>query len=227
MNVTQSQQGREIASILSQEDFIAARKKAASTLAQLSRSFYRRGWLPATSGNFSIKLNDSPLIFAITATRRDKSNLSPRDVLLVNGDAQPVEATDLRPSDEAIVHSRIYQATGCGAVLHVHSVYSVIVSEMFSQQGAVEMKGLEILKALGLWNEEDLCVLPIVENLYALPDLAALLVNSIREGCPAALIKRHGVYVWGRDAAEAKKHLETFEYLFQYLVLRSRVGLVE
>jgi methylthioribulose-1-phosphate dehydratase len=29
------------------------------------------------------------------------------------------------------------------------------------------------------------------------------------------LIRRHGLYTWGQDLAEAKRHLETLEFLFE------------
>jgi methylthioribulose-1-phosphate dehydratase len=59
--------------------------------------------------------------------------------------------------------------------------------------------------------------LPIVDNTQdwtaAAPDLRAVL-----DAHPAAhgfLIRRHGLYTWGRDLDEAARHLEILEFLLE------------
>jgi methylthioribulose-1-phosphate dehydratase len=59
----------------------------------------------------------------------------------------------------------------------------------------------------------------IFENTQHIPDLA----EQVREAFADAerplrhgyLIRRHGLYTWGRDLEEARRHIEIFEFLFE------------
>lgn len=74
-----------------------------------------------------------------------------------------------------------------------------------------------MLKGIGL-RSTDTGRIPIVENDPDIPALAAEIAALIEGGLalPGVLIKRHGIYTWGRDADEALRHLEIFDYLFEY-----------
>jgi methylthioribulose-1-phosphate dehydratase len=61
--------------------------------------------------------------------------------------------------------------------------------------------------------------LPILDNTQdwaaAAPRVESVL-NDRREA-HGFLIRRHGLYTWGRDLAEAKRQLEIFEFLFEVM----------
>ncbi len=200
---------------------------ALTALVEITASFARRGWFPATSGNLSARVSapGDPLLLVVSASGRDKEAMTAADFLLVDDLLRPVEPGSARPSSEAVVHARIYQATGCGCVLHVHTVWNNLIAELFSSQGEVVLRDLEMIKGLDIWEEGTEIRVPIVENLFALPALAEAVVQRITDPrVPGILIRRHGLYAWGANPFQAKRHVEAFEFMFEYLLRRWTVG---
>ncbi|MFY0543992.1 methylthioribulose 1-phosphate dehydratase [Brevibacillus sp. H7] len=182
-------------------------------------TFARRDWFPGTSGNLSIKLTDQPLQFAVTASGKDKTKLSPEDYLVVDGDARPVEATSLKPSAETLIHAVVYKKfPQAGACFHVHTVWNNLISELYFGQRAFSIQGQELIKGLGIWEENARIAVPIVENFADIPKLAKAIEKVITPEIPGVLIRNHGIYAWGANDFEAKRHLESFEFLFEYHV---------
>jgi methylthioribulose-1-phosphate dehydratase len=192
-------------------------RRLSAALAQIGKDFYRRGWVLGTSGNLSAVVSAQPLRLAITATGLDKSALTPAQFLEIGEAAQVIRGTG-QPSSESKVHLAIVRARGAGAVLHTHSVWSSIVSEAFARDGGLAIEGFEMLKGLGgIETHEHREWLPILENVQDMPRLAKMIEAALK-GHPAAhgvLLRRHGLYTWGRDLAEAKRHVEIFEYLIE------------
>jgi methylthioribulose-1-phosphate dehydratase len=186
----------------------------------LADELAQRGWLPATSGNLSVKVADDPLTIAITRSGADKQNLSEDDVILVHGDNQVAEDTPYRPSAETLVHTKLYAKFNCGAVLHVHTLYNNLASDVYFQEGSVELAGYELLKALGHWEEDARIRVPIVENYHDLRQLGEAVGQAAEADVPGVLVRNHGIYAWGPTVAEAKRHLEALEWMFQYHLLR-------
>ncbi len=186
----------------------------AAHLADISRLFYSRGWVLGTSGNFSAVLTAEPLRLAITTSGVDKGLLEPTDIVAID-DAGRVVRGNGRPSAEAALHLAIVRARGTGAVLHTHSIWSTILS---GTTGALAVDGYEMLKGLdGIRTHEHREELPIIENTQdwaaAVPQVEALL--RAKPAAHGFLIRRHGLYTWGRDLAEAKRHVEILEFLFE------------
>src|ERR1700680_1724848 len=77
--------------------------KLTADLAEIGRSFYARGWVLGTSGNFSAVLSREPLRLAVTSTGLDKGSLTPEHFLEVD-DAVNVVRGNGRPSAEALLH---------------------------------------------------------------------------------------------------------------------------
>ena len=186
----------------------------AAQLSELSRLFYSRGWVLGTSGNFSAVLTTEPLRLAITTSGVDKGLLDPSDIVAIDGAGRVVHGNG-RPSAEAALHLAIIRARRAGAVLHTHSIWSTILSD---HGGAVAIGGYEMLKGLdGVRTHEHVEELPIIENTQewaaAVPQVDALL--RVKPAAHGLLIRRHGLYTWGRDLAEAKRHVEILEFLFE------------
>lgn len=160
-------------------------------------------------------LSQSPLALAITTSGVDKGLLEPRDIVEIDG-AGRVARGGGRPSAETALHLAIVRARGAGAVLHTHSIWSTILSEAGAAE--VPIDGYEMLKGLeGVSTHEHREPLSIIENTQdwaaAASDVEALLRRQ-----PAAhgfLIRRHGLYTWGRDLSEAKRHVEILEFLLE------------
>ncbi|MGQ7279250.1 methylthioribulose 1-phosphate dehydratase [Brevibacillus thermoruber] len=195
------------------------RADAFRRLDEAKLTFARRDWFPGTSGNLSIKLSDNPLQFAVTASGKDKTKLSPEDYLVVDGESRPVEPTALKPSAETLIHAVVYKRIPqAGACFHVHTVWNNLVSELYFGQRAFSIQGQELIKGLGIWEENARITIPIVENFAHIPTLAAAIDKVITPDVPGVLIRNHGIYAWGANDFEAKRHLESFEFLFEYHV---------
>ncbi|WP_299833259.1 methylthioribulose 1-phosphate dehydratase [uncultured Metabacillus sp.] len=185
-------------------------------LADIKRVLANRDWFPGTSGNLAIKVDDHPLSFLVTASGKDKTKETKEDFLLVDGLGLPVENTHLKPSAETLLHVEVFNKTNAGCGLHVHTVDNNVISELYGDKGCITFKGVEIIKAYGLWDEDAEFTIPIIYNHAHIPTLAAEFTQFVNEDAGAVLIRNHGITVWGRDALEAKKYLEASEFLFSY-----------
>ncbi|MEO8090101.1 MAG: methylthioribulose 1-phosphate dehydratase [Gemmatimonadales bacterium] len=188
----------------------------ASQLAQTGRELHARGWTLGTSGNFSAVVNRDPLRLAITSSGVDKGNLTPGQIVEIDEHGKVISGSG-RPSAEASIHLAITRVRGAGAVLHTHSVWSTILSDGAPQDG-LAIEGYEMLKGLdGVGTHEHREWLPILDNTQdwaaAVPEVEAMLTE--RPNAHGFLIRRHGLYTWGRDVSEARRHVEVLEFLFE------------
>jgi methylthioribulose-1-phosphate dehydratase len=189
-----------------------------SELADVGRQFYARGWALGTSGNFSAVINRDPLRLAITARGVDKATLSAGQIVEIDEEGRVVAGSG-RPSAEASLHLAIVRARGAGAVLHTHSIWSTLISDAAGADG-LAIEGYEMLKGLdGVGTHEHREWLPILNNSQDWPAVVPQ-VEAMLNQQPKAhgfLIRRHGLYTWGRDLAEAKRQVEALEFLFEVL----------
>jgi len=195
------------------------RMAAFAELRAVKTDFAARGWFPGTSGNLSVRVGEfapETFQFAVTASGKDKSVNTPEDFLIVDRHGQPTEPTKLKPSAETLIHCEIYKHTGCGAIFHVHTIYNNIISEYDASLGHVPIQGVELIKAFNIWDEDAAIEVPILPNYAKIPRIAELVAGAIRPGVPGILLRNHGIYAWGADAFEAKRHLEAFEFLFEH-----------
>lgn len=186
-------------------------------LAEAGRAFYGRGWALGTSGNFSAVVSREPLRLAITASGVDKGRLTVRQFLEID-DTRKVLRGSGNPSAEALLHLTLAHLRAAGAVLHTHSVWSTILSEAFAARGGLEIAGHEMLKGLGgVTTHEHREWLPILENSQDIPALARQVEATLRRqpGSHGFLLRAHGLYTWGRDVAEARRHVEILEFLLE------------
>ncbi len=197
----------------------------AKELTEIGRNFYQRGWVFGTSGNFSAVASGKPLRLAITPTGLDKGALAPEQFLEIDEAARVIRGSG-QPSAETGLHLAIVRARGAGAVLHTHSLWSTLLSDACFADGAVMLEGFEMLKGLReIHTHEHREFLPILENCQDISRLSSE-VQALLARQPAIhgfLLRRHGLYTWGRDLAEAKRHVEILEFLLEILG-RSRNG---
>lgn len=176
-----------------------------------------------TSGNLSILISDlrpqtSDLRFLVTASGKDKGELTENDFLLVdeNGEIASPSARNDKPSAETLLHSAIYKHTNSKAVFHVHTTNSTLLS--MKTKGSVVLSDLEMLKGLGFKTHDVKVIIPVIENSQDMKYLASIVPGYINEDVPGFLLKGHGIYAWGQTIHEAKRHVEIFEFLFEYRV---------
>ncbi len=171
------------------------------------------GWTPATSSNFSRRLDDRHA--AITVSGRDKGHLTEQDIMVVDFDGRAV-GSDHRPSAETLLHTQLYRRFAeVGCVLHTHSQVQTVASRLYAGDGKVRLEGYELLKAFhGNTTHEAAISVPVLSNTQDMPTLAAQVDALLDEQTLwGYLIDGHGLYAWGRDMAEARRHLEAFEFL--------------
>lgn len=189
----------------------------ADQLAAVGRRFHARGWVLGTSGNFSAVVSHDPLRLAITASALDKGALEAAHILHVGEDGQVLSGTG-RPSAETLLHVEIARRRGACAVLHTHSVWGTTLSDAHAADGGLHIDGYEMLKGLdGVCTHEHREWVPIVENDQDMARLSGA-VGDVLARYPAAhgvLLRRHGLYAWGKSLADAVRHVEILEFLFE------------
>ncbi|HET9190962.1 MAG TPA: methylthioribulose 1-phosphate dehydratase, partial [Rudaea sp.] len=173
-----------------------------------------QGLTPATSSNFSMRLDAAHI--AVTVSGRDKGALKADDVMVADMHGQPV-GTGARPSAETALHTQIYaRFPAANAVLHTHSRTQTVASRLYAKAGIVRFDGYELQKAIaGHTSHEQAIDLPVFPNTQHMPELVAKVDAWIKSGKAlyGYLIEGHGLYAWGRDMAEAERHVEAFEFL--------------
>jgi methylthioribulose-1-phosphate dehydratase len=175
-----------------------------------------KNWVPATSGNFSVRIDGESC--AVTASGGDKGKLTPDGVIRasLNGAAHP------RQSAEAPLHYALYRLSPeIGAIAHVHAQPAVLASLLFAKDGRVRLEGLELLKAFrGVKTHETHLDVPIFDNDQDMDALSARVDARLRQDGLGFgyLIAGHGIYAWGRDVEDALRHLDAFDYLFTLIL---------
>ena len=201
-------------------------KDLAANLASVAKGFHARGWLLGTSGNLSAVVQRQPLHVAMSPSGIDKGELRPEQVLLIDEKAQVVSEHDAKPSDETLLHLRIVKERQAGAVLHTHSVWNTILSDLYAPAGGLSIQGFEMLKGLrGVKTHEHSEWLPIIDNSQDMPALAETIGQTLVEhpGAHGFMLRAHGLYTWGENLAEAKRHIEILEFLLETLGRRSQM----
>lgn len=201
-------------------EYLHAYATQVDQLRRVGNVFWQRGWSLGTSSNYSVVVNRNPVQLLVTASGKDKSRLSREDFVLVDGEGKPLRDDQPKSSAETLLHCVAAQQENVGAILHTHSVWSTILSERFAGLGGLMIEGFEMLKGLsGVPTHEHREWLPIFENTQDIPSLAkqvkAAMLNTDKPLTHGYLIRRHGIYTWGRDLDEATRQIEIIEFLLE------------
>ncbi|MDC3378829.1 methylthioribulose 1-phosphate dehydratase [Planctomycetota bacterium] len=185
----------------------------AREIVAVSRFLSAKGWSPATSSNYSSRIDDERA--AITCSGKDKGSLTEADVLVVTLDGRPVGVGT--PSAETRLHTRLYaRYPEIGAVLHVHTINATVVSRACTGD-TLTLQGYELQKAFaGVTTHKVDVQVPIFENSQDMHVLARQIDERLGDAPspPGYLIRGHGLYAWGANMPEAKRHVEAFDFLF-------------
>ena len=189
----------------------------AEELAEIGRAFYTRGWALGTSGNFSAVVKREPLRLAITSSSVDKGQLRAEHILQIDDQAKVLDGSG-RPSAETLLHLAVVRLREAGAVLHTHSVWSNILSDAYAADGGLRIEGYEMLKGLeGISTHEHVEWLPIIENSQDMIGLGLAVEEALKQhpSSHGFLLRRHGLYTWGKSISDAKRHVEILEFLLE------------
>jgi methylthioribulose-1-phosphate dehydratase len=187
--------------------------RRADELISAGRFFHERGWVPATSGNFSARLNTGEI--AITVSGCHKGQLTRDDIMRVDADGLPLDGK--KSSAETLLHTRIYQRyPQTGSVLHPHSPNGTVISLLGDEE--VILEGYELLKALdGINTHETRSVIPVVANDQDMARLSVAVDKRLdnKSKSHGYLIAGHGLYTWGTTIANTVRHVEALEAMFE------------
>jgi methylthioribulose-1-phosphate dehydratase len=204
------------------------------TLIAAARQFYQMGWMIGTAGNLSARMPDGN--FWITASGRPKNQLITDDFVLMTldncrseGYLAPMQShPQKRPSAETSIHAAIYSLfPDAQACYHVHSIENNLVSR-FIIGDALPLPPLEMLKGLGVWEENPQVVIPIFANHLEVSQIADEIYARFKTTMPQVpvlLIRDHGVTVWASSLEGVSNYLEIAEYIFRYMVAGQKIGM--
>jgi methylthioribulose-1-phosphate dehydratase len=188
----------------------AAPPRVVEEIAAFGRFAASRGWVPATAGNFSCRIDAEHV--AVTRTGVDKGAIGAADVaVLTIGEPLPAGV-----SAEAPLHVARYRTDpAIGAIFHVHTVAATVLSRMCENGGAVRTEGFEMHKTVGSTTHEGFVEIPVFGNAQDTAALAGVVESRLGRGAavPGFLLAGHGLYAWGATAAEARRHVEGLEFL--------------
>jgi methylthioribulose-1-phosphate dehydratase len=198
-------------------------EKQAGELAQTIRFFYGKGWCPASSCDFSFR-NENENGFRISKPGIDKGLFEKDALVHVNTDGHLIKEKGAQPSPETTIHAWLYRHENAGAVFQTQSISNTVVSLAYEKERGFWLQGYELLKGIdGIKSHLSRIFVPIFPNSQDMKTLCAEITMYARENkeIPAFLIAGHGLYCWGKSIAEAKRHTEVFEFLFEcHLKLR-------
>ncbi len=182
-------------------------------IAKVIRHYHSKGWSPATSTNYSFKDEKSQIW--ISRSGVDKSEFKSEDFIKIDlkGDAIE-EYSNIKPSAETLIHCFIYEMfPETKVILHSHGVNPVAISAI--EKSEVTFEGFEIQKGFdGQTSHLNQIKIPIFDNSQEMSFFEKELIykrSHLTNHC--FIIRKHGTYAWGKSLFEAKRHLETLDYL--------------
>jgi methylthioribulose-1-phosphate dehydratase len=195
------------------------------TIVELCRQFYALGWVTGTGGGIGLR-RDGRVYLAPSGVQKER--IAPEDIYVFDEEGQllgaPADAR-LRPSECAPLFDAAFRMRDAGAVIHSHGIHAMLASLVCAEQ--FECTEIEMIKGIEGHGYYDRLVVPIIENTAREAELRDRMVAAI-EAHPrtcAVLVRRHGVYVWGRDWIQAKTQAECYHYLFEAAVRMKQLGL--
>ncbi|MGW4841242.1 S-methyl-5-thioribose-1-phosphate isomerase [Nocardia brasiliensis] len=193
-------------------------------IAGIARELYRRGWMPGTAGNISVRTGDTAVI---TGSGLSKGELTERDMVTVRVvDSAPVTDHGRKPSAETTIHTAVYRATAAQAVVHIHPPYATALATRPGALDAVttvRITDYELIKGLGGTDPAAIDI-PVYPNWTAVPRIGADIERYLTDhpGAPPILfIAGHGITAWGDNLSQARDRAECLEALCE---LVSRTG---
>jgi methylthioribulose-1-phosphate dehydratase len=192
-----------------------SREALAREIIEAGQFLYARGWSPATSSNYSVRLSASEAL--LTVSGKHKGQLGIEDVLATDLAGNSLEPGK-KPSAETLLHTQLYRCRPeVGAVLHTHSVNATVLSRLTAADHLV-FEDYELQKAFsGVSTHESQVQVPIFDNDQDIARLAGKVQPWLDQhpDCSGYLIRGHGLYTWGAKMTDALRQIEAFEFLFE------------
>jgi methylthioribulose-1-phosphate dehydratase len=194
-------------------------------IVELCRQFYAQGWVSGTGGGVSIR-EGGRVYMAPSGVQKER--IQEEDIYVLDEEGGVLESPTspgFTPSACSPLFFNAFRLRGAGAVIHSHSMHAMLATLVFRE--AFECTELEMIKGISDHGYFDRLRVPIIENTAQERDLADAMAQAM-ENYPrtqAVLVRRHGVYIWGKDWVQAKTQAECYHYLFEAAVRMTGLGL--
>lgn len=199
--------------------------KPQRVIADLCRQFYHQGWATGTGGGISVRENGR-VYMAPSGVQKER--IEEDDIFVLDEQGEVIEAPKrpgLKVSECSSLFYNAFRLRDAGAVLHSHSINAMLVTLL--NKDVFECTQIEMIKGLSGHGYYDTVQVPIIDNTARECDLADRMAEAMKAypKSHAVLVRRHGVYIWGRDWAHAKTQAECYHYLFEAAVRMRQLGL--
>jgi methylthioribulose-1-phosphate dehydratase len=194
-------------------------------IVELCRQFYGMGWVTGTGGGISIR-EAGRIYMAPSGVQKERLTAEDIYVLDERGETLSGPSTPgLKLSECCPLFFNAFTLRDAGAVIHSHGIHALLVT-LLARGDVFECTELEMMKGITGVGFYDRLVVPIVENTAHERDLAERMASAMtaHPKANAVLVRRHGVYVWGRDWVHAKTQAECYHYLFEAAVRMAQLG---
>jgi L-fuculose-phosphate aldolase len=192
--------------------------KLKTTIIQLGKFLFDKGYIVATDGNISVRLNLKEIL--ITRTGVCKGEMKMEDIIRLSlrgaerrGNPR-LTRNEVMPSSEYRFHLAIYKnRPDINAIIHAHPPYSTIFA----------VTGKKLDSKLLTETEETLG--KIKQIGYFIPGSLEL-ANAISKASlnhNVMILAHHGIIVFGQDLIEARYRLERLEFLSKVTLLASLI----
>lgn len=164
----------------------------------------------------------------ITPSGVQKERLGEEDIFVLDESGEILsrpDAIDIKVSASTPIFLSVFHVRGAGAIIHSHSVNAVLATMIANE--TFEVTHLEMMKGIAGIHYHDRLIVPIVENTAREADLADP-VAEMMEKYPeshAVLVRRHGIYVWGKSWEQAKIHTECYDHIFSMVTGMRQLGI--
>ncbi|NQY79350.1 MAG: methylthioribulose 1-phosphate dehydratase [Candidatus Caenarcaniphilales bacterium] len=205
-------------------------KEISTSLISIAKFCAEKNLVPATSGNFSARINSEKIL--ITQSGKDKGKLTSKDLMEIDYSGKALNPSE-KPSAETLLHTQIYSIfSEANFISHFHSSSSAVLSKVLLKKGINEVKlnDFELLKALsGVSTHEHTEIIPIFANDQDIARLASKILNTLKEASSsnkthAYILAGHGLYTWGKTKAEAIRHVDAINTLIESYILELQLS---
>ena len=187
----------------------SSENKARESIAATARSLFERGLTHGSTGNISVRLGNQWLV---TPTGSSFGSLDPARISRLGADGVLLAGDP--PSKEATLHQAMYQQRpGAGAVVHLHSVYSVAASVL------ADVDPADVLPPLTAYYVMRIGRLPLVPYHAPGDRMLAEAVRGFAGRHHALLLANHGPVVAGSSLSAATDAVEELEATARLFVM--------
>ena len=186
----------------------------------------RRGLITYTWGNVSARDRETGLV-VIKPSGLDYDKMHAEDMVVIDLEGKIAEG-DLRPSSDYLTHLALYKRYPVlGGIVHTHSARATAWAQagrsipFYGTTQADYFRG-PIPCARSLTEQEIKEAYELNTGLGIIETLDGLGLDPIE--MPAMLCKNHGVFTWGRDAADAVHNAVVLEEVAKMALLTCQIN---